>query len=52
MADELDPNTKNQNEEMGRTSDEDVRDQSDDDEEFEDIEEDDSDEDETDNIPS
>jgi hypothetical protein len=42
MADELDP--KNPNEEMGRTSDEDVRDRADDDEEFEDIDEDDSDE--------
>ena len=42
MADELDPKNPNQNEEMGRTSDEDVRDQADNDEEFEDIEDEDS----------
>jgi hypothetical protein len=53
MADELDPK-KNENEEMGRTSDEDVRGRADDDdEEFEDIDEDEADdEDETDNVPS
>jgi hypothetical protein len=42
MADELDPKNRNENEEMGRTTDADVRDQADDDEEFEDIEEEDS----------
>jgi hypothetical protein len=42
MADELDPKDRNQNEEMGRTTADDVRDKADEDEEFEDIEDEDS----------
>ena len=46
MADELDPKNRNQNEERGRASDEDVREDAHDDEEFEDIDEDDSEDEE------